>query len=97
MGSLSRRLRRLPDEFQAQQWARRPKRLAGVRITCGCGKFGKPGGEISGFRCRDRGRFKCGRYCCACVGGDDNRCARCANALDRSLTEAGKLRAKAGP
>jgi hypothetical protein len=32
------------------------------------------------FKCRaPGGRFTCGRYVGACSGGDDNRCAACAN------------------
>lgn len=38
---------------------------------------------------RHRG-FACGRRCCACEGGDDNRCSACYNKLARRIEKRAK-------
>ena len=74
-------------EFTAAEWKSRPERLRHRRAIHGCGVWSKRERQLEPlllarcavFKCRSRGgRFACGRYVGACVGGsDDNRCADC--------------------
>lgn len=87
----------LPAELTREQWDRRSKRHRRKRLKCECGGSSFVASNV--FRCRARRepgepRFRCGRYCCACVGGStDNRCSNCW-ARRRAYLEAKALRRK---
>lgn len=64
-------------EWSATEWRERRGTLRDVAVDHGCNSLHC---EESVFVCRaPGGRFACGRYVAACLGGDDNRCADCSN------------------
>lgn len=76
-------------EFTAADWAGHLERVPHAALICNgkparklCRGYGRDGHGL-GFICRGE-EHSCGRYCCACEGGSDDRCSACWLAHDKA-------------